>query len=388
MNVAIGWKQIAVLLIALALCVVGWVQSPEAFFVGYLAAVMLPWSISIGSLTFMIIYSLTGGKWAEAAWPWLTMNARLMPLVAVLFVPVLVGAAEIYPWANSDVLQQFENTANRQWYFQLPFFIGRSVFYFVIWCGLSWLVTRSGTRQEFRHTPDWSTDLATSATKLNQGVAGLSLIAILLTVTWAGMDWVMSFDPFFASTLFGALIGIGAMLAGMSAAVGGVSFQLACSGDRNLDAYPTDKARGDLSSLLLAFLMLWAYFSFAHFLIMWSGDLPIEAAFYVARNEGLWKYVTPVMSLFGFVIPFLCLLSYDFKRTPKLVGSLAIALLVVRQIELCWMVLPVTSGSEFSGMHWGLLPTIVLLSGLYLAGLAWQMQTHVPAANEETRHVE
>lgn len=387
MSTNLRWKISVAVLLVLILCVAAWLQSPRVFFVSYLTAVMLPWSVSVGSLALMLVYSLTGGKWAEEAWPGLAMNARLMPLVAILFIPVLVGASQIYPWANSDVLTQFENTGHRQWYFQMPFFVGRTVLYFVIWTGLSLLVVRS------RMQP------------LNQGVAGLALIAILLTLTWAGMDWVMSFDPFFASTLFGALIGIGAMLAGMSAAVIGVCFGAGrqrwmsdtpgVPGSRGVsDPWASetsiidDKPLADLSSLLLAFLMLWAYLSFSHFLIMWTGDLPGEAAFYVARNEGVWKWLTPLMSLLGFVVPFLCLLSYDFKRTPQYVGSLAVALLVVRQIELCWMVLPVTKGSPYAGFHWSLLPTVMLASGLYIAGLAWQLRHDASLADAEVSHVE
>ncbi len=155
-----------------------------------------------------------------------------------------------------------------------------------------------------------------------QAVAGLGLIAILLTVTWAGIDWVMSFDPFFTSTLFGAMIGIGAMLAAMSATVAAVCFWQPLHG-----AATDDKTIGDLSNLLLAFLMLWAYFSFAHFLIMWSGDLPIEASFYLARTAGIWGWIAPLLSIGGFVVPFLCLLSHDFKRSPRKVGTLAMCLL-------------------------------------------------------------
>lgn len=374
MTSKIGWKQTIVLLLALVLCIVAWVQSPRVFFVSYLTAVLLPWSVSIGSLALMLIYSLTGGKWAQAAWPVLTINAKLMPLVAILFIPVLIGASEIYPWANSDVLTQFENTGHRQWYFEMPFFVIRTMAYFALWIGLSVLAGKNPIRP------------------INQGLAGLGLIAILLSVTWAAMDWVMSFDPFFASTLFGALIGIGAMLAGMSAAVMGVCFgpqaQRRTTGvEKNESGEIEDKPLADLSSLLLAFLMLWAYLSFGHFLIMWTGNLPIEAAFYVARNEGVWKWLTPVMSLLGFVVPFLCLLSYDFKRTPLYVGGLAVALLVVRQIELCWMVLPVTQGSEYAGFHWCLLPTIILLSGLYVAGLNWQLPPTTSVAHEEVSDV-
>ena len=190
-----------------------------------------------------------------------------MPLVALLFVPWLFGIDLIYPWANSDILTQYENTENRQWFYQTPFYIWRTIFYFAVWTTLAWLCVGVRPPQLSGKTLDWPPSRVAGG----QPVAGLGIIAVLLTITWAGFDWVMSFDPFFGSTLFGALLGMGGMLAAMSAVVAAVCFWPPLH-DASLD----DKTIGDLSSLLLAFLMLWAYFSFAHLLIMWTGNLPLE----------------------------------------------------------------------------------------------------------------
>lgn len=352
------WLIIAAI-VAAALCWAVWLAAPRQFFLAYLAAVLLPWSVSMGSLALMLTFALTGGKWARASWPWLAMNARLMPLVALLFVPWLLGVGQIYPWANSDLLERFEHTANRQWYFQTPFYIGRTVFYFVTWSALAWAATRLPSRQADR--PQEEADPRVLG---GQPIAGLGLIAVLLTVTWAGIDWIMSFDPFFKSTLFGALIGMGGMLAAMSAVVAAV-----CFWPRLHDAAIDDKTIGDLSSLLLAFLMLWAYFSFSHFLIMWSGDLPVEARFYAVRTRGPWGWISPSLAVGGFVLPFLCLLSYDLKRSPRKVGTLALFLLAVRLVELWWMVLPASGGEPGAGLHWAAVPATVAVVAVYLAAL-------------------
>ena len=111
-----------VFIAALLGCAIAWWSSPAAFHKAWLSAAMLPWSISVGSLTLMLIACLTGGRWGVAAWPWLSVSARSMPLVALIFVPWLLGAFVIYPWANSDLLAQFENTENRQWLYQMPFY--------------------------------------------------------------------------------------------------------------------------------------------------------------------------------------------------------------------------------------------------------------------------
>lgn len=388
-------------------CVLAWWIAPQQFYIAWLAACLLPWSVSIGSLTFMLVANLTGGRWASAAWPWLAINARLMPLVAFLFVPWLFGISSIYPWANSDILAQFENTENRQWLFQLPFFIGRTIFYFALWSSLAWLATGRRSTAEFvddcintfhqstesrgiqRRLDGVASDaeqmLATPAMQLNPAIAGLGLIAILLTVTWASIDWVMSFDPFFTSTLFGALVGIGAMLASISATVAAVCFWKPLH-----DASVNETAIADLSNLMLAFLMLWAYFSFAHFLIMWSGNLPIEASFYLNRRTGVWGWIAPILSVAGFIVPFLCLLSSAFKRSPRKVGALAISLLLVRMVELWWIVLPAGQRATYSGLHWSTIPVTVLIVAVYWIGFAWMASetSRLDAPRmDEVRHV-
>ncbi|MCA9156733.1 MAG: hypothetical protein KDA72_00320 [Planctomycetales bacterium] len=368
------------LLILLAIAVLGslaaWWFAPQPFFMAWLAACMLPWSISVGSLTLMLIVCLTGGRWGTAAWPWLAINARLMPLVAILFIPWMFGISIIYPWANSDILTQFENTENRQWLFQVPFTIGRTVFYFAVWTGLAWFATGGASIKQLVADLPQSYEKAGEKRKIatppeagkSTAVAGLGLIAILLTVTWSGIDWVMSFDPFFTSTLFGALIGVGAMLAAMSAAVAAVCFWKPLQA-----ASVDDRAIADLSNLLLTFLMLWAYFSFAHFLIMWSGDLPEEAAFYVARKSGLWGWIAPILSMGGFLVPFMCLFSRNFKSDPTKVGTLAVSLLLVRVVELWWMVLPAARGSNATGLPWATLPATLAVAAIYVLSLWWMM---------------
>lgn len=346
----------------LLVCSILWLVQQKAFHAAWLAALLVPWSVALGSLALMLIACLTGGRWAVAAWPWLTIQARMIPLLTLAFVPFFLGMSQLYPWADPDFFAQFENTQHRQWFYQ-PWFVGiRGLFYCGIWSGISLLVVG----------PFWKVG-GTEALRMRggQGVAGLSLVALALTATWAGIDWIMSFDPFFMSTLFGMLIGAGALLAGTSGAVAAVCFL------KPLEAFRSDKkVMSYLSNLLLAMLMIWAYLSFAHFLIMWTGDLPDEAAFYQARNAGLWGWVTPVMSLTGFVLPFFCLLSRDFKCDPRKVGSLAIGLIGVRQVELWWMIFPDVQLDDWRALLWTVPPVTLAVLGLYAISIHWLLKRY------------
>ncbi len=383
-------RFLVVAIIAAVVCVVSWSLAAKHFFVAYLAAAMLPWSVSVGSLGLVLLIILTGGQWGRAAWPWLVMNARLMPIVGLLFIPVLLGIDTIYPWAQSDILNQFDHTENRRWFYETPFFVGRTVFYFVVWSSLAWMtrtvaVDARATANEPPRTRRsvFAEPLGDEATILGgQAVAGLGAVATLLTITWAGIDWVMSFDPFFGSTIFGALIGMGAMLSAMSGVVAAICFWpplQECSRD--------DKTAGDLGGLLLAFLMLWAYFSFAQFLIMWMGNLPQESHFYAIRTVGVWGWVSPLLCLLGFAVPFLCLLSHHFKRTPRRIGMLAVGLLLIRMVELWWMVLPADGDPSGANLTWAIVPATIAAVAFYLAALSWFAGRATAAVQAEAEHV-
>lgn len=345
---------------ALAFCVLAGIMAPTQFLMSWLTAILWPWSVSLGSLILLLIPVLTGGRWSEPVWDRLALHARLMPLVALFFLPVLFGISQIYPWSEPDYFAGLDNVSHRQWLLQSGFFIGRTALYFAIWIVLVWLVAGSLFRPRRKQVSAEGQILIPGG----QAAAGLGLIAILISVTWAAMDWIMSLDPFFTSTLFGALIGIGTLLTAMAAAIAGRVFW-PIDDHSSLDP----KVLNDLGNLLLAFVMLWAYFSLAQYLIMWSGDLPQEAAFYQRRITGIWSWITPILATGGFFIPLGCLLSRDFKRDPVKLGYLALFLLLVRLVELSWMVLPGGHRTPLVGFHWSLIPALVAVSGCYLLAM-------------------
>ncbi|MEZ6087834.1 MAG: hypothetical protein R3C05_07395 [Pirellulaceae bacterium] len=252
------------------------------------------------------------------------------PIKRVHDAPILCGIHWLYPWTDSNLFIPYENTTNRQWYYQPAFFIGRSVAYFLTW-----------------------TMLVLFVQSRSAAVAGFSLVLILLSITWASMDWIMSFHPFFTSTLLGVIVGAGAMLSALAYGLHGY-----CRSNHKIHEAALDNVEeraksanvlstmNDLSGLLFAFLMIWAYLVFSQFLIMWNGNLPTEAHYYAIRNQGGWRFVTPLVAIIGFVVPFCCLLSSRFKRSTRWIGGLAIGLIMLRLAELAWMILPADDGGN------------------------------------------
>ena len=343
-------------LVGMAACIGLGVYDPKRFFAAYLAAILWPWSVSIGSLALLLIQVLTGGRWGVSLWPWLVVNVRLMPLVALMFVPWFLGLQWIYPWMDPNYFAGMERVSHRELYYSLTFFGLRTLVYFAIWCGLSAMVA-------FRRTGN-QPSLANGAPVVGGHLtAGLGLVCVILSVTWAAFDWIMSFDPTFASTLFGGLIAIGALLAAYSTA-------LACNYFGKTKQELSEKVRADHGNLLLTFVMLWAYFTFAHFLIMWSGDLPIEAHFYLQRTQGVWQSITPLLFVAIAVVPLICLLSSRFKRSTTCLAGLAIWIAFFRCPELCWFVTPAAEPAHAAQFNWFVFPTMLTVIACYLLSMA------------------
>jgi hypothetical protein len=226
----------------------------------------------------------------------------------------------------------------------VPFFIGRAVVYFAIWglCGAlltSW--SDAQDRGELAVDP--------ADTVRFRKVSAPGLLIYVITMTFASVDWIMSLDPHWYSTIFGFILVAGQGLAGFALVIAVLA---AISRAEPLASYLRPRLHFlDLGKLLLAFVMLWAYFSFSQLLIIWAGNLPEEIPFFYNRFRGGWQYVSLVILLGHFALPFALLLSRDLKRHPSLLAKVAIGILVMRVIDLVWLVEPMFPHTGFP-IHW------------------------------------
>jgi hypothetical protein len=305
---------------AAVVCALAAVAWPSAVVRAYLPAFLFAWGLSIGCLGLGLLYRMTGGRWGRAGLPFIESGLRLVPATALLFLPVAVGLAAVYPWTDPHFFDGFEGVAHRRMYLTTGFFLLRAAGYFVLWSVLAFAAARG-----------WA-------------VSGLSMVLLVVSVTWAVMDWGMSIDPWFASSIWGALIGAGCGMSALAAVCVGVA---ALPGNPTLPPDAPKEALGDLGSLLLAFVMLWTYMAFSQFLIIWSGNLPDEADWYVRRSVGGWQWLIILIALGGFALPFAALLSRDLKRKPALLAAVAGLVLVMNYLLLCWHVLPEYSPGRF-----------------------------------------
>ncbi|MFY9977337.1 MAG: hypothetical protein WAK22_03840, partial [Candidatus Sulfotelmatobacter sp.] len=265
---------------------------PQEFFRAYLLGFMCWLGLALGSMAILMIRHLTGGGWGTVIRRILGAAMRTLPLLAVLFIPLFFGIHRIYIWAQPlsnipdlhfrEHLEKLTRT-----YLSIGFFIGRAVFYFAIWNLLSFLLSKWSKQTDHSNAPDNSGRF--------KAVSGPGLILYAFTIGFAAIDWMMSLDPSWVSTMFGLIILIGQLLSAMCFAV--VVERILVDYRPMSEMLKPDFVH-DHGKWMLTFIMVWAYFSFSQWLIIWAGNLPAEISFYLRRLRDGWGWIGLFLVLF------------------------------------------------------------------------------------------
>ena len=347
--------------IAMVILLLGALLNRDKFFQAYLIGFTFWTGIAVGSLALLMLQHLTGGGWGFVIRRVLEAATRTLPLMAFLFVPIILGAHSLYPWMREEDLAKHEIIRFKSPYLNLPFYTARAVIYFGVWIVLAFLLNRWSLAQD-RTADRWFT-------KAMRVLSGPGMVFLIFTVTFAAIDWYMSLEPAWSSTIYGFIYVASWTLSALAFVIAAMA---GLSKDEPLKHVVAPLHFHDLGKLLLALVMLWAYFAFSQYLIIWSGNLPEEIGWYLIRTRGAWGVIIVAVVILHFAFPFLFLLSRSLKRNPQRLVQVAILILVMRIIDLLWMLKPAFSGEHFS-LNWMDIVSPVAFGGLWLAMFAWQL---------------
>jgi hypothetical protein len=296
----------------------------------------------------------------------------------LLVLPLLFGLPRLYEWARPELVAADELLRHKSAYLNVPFFIGRMVLYFAVWLTLAYFLNKWSAEQDRTAEP--------SIAERFTALSAPGLILYGLTATFASVDWVMSREPHWYSTVYGMLFMVGQVLTTLAFVIGAT---MMLSEHEPVSAVAAAPKLQDLGNLMLAFVMLWAYLGFSQFLIIWAGNLPEEVIWYKHRLSGGWAVVAFLLVAFHFAVPFLLLLSRRIKRHARLLGKVAIAMAAIRLLDLLWVVLPAHGGSEFH-LHWLNLAVPVAMGGFWIALFVNRLKTRplVPVNDPQLLSVE
>ncbi|RMF65916.1 MAG: hypothetical protein D6743_07220 [Calditrichaeota bacterium] len=356
-------KALVVGVLGLAFCGVGAYLHPEQFFKSYLLGYMFWIGLALGSLALLALHHLVGGGWGFSIQRLLESSTRTLPLLAILFIPFVFGMRELYSWARPEVVAADKLLQHKSLYLNVPFFWIRAAGYFGVWLVLAFFLNR------------WSGELDKSGEiKLchrMRTLSGPTILLYVLTLTFASIDWVMSLDAHWFSTIFGFMFVVGQAVLTMAFVIV-VLGRLAPH--KPLSDLVETKHFHDLGNLLMAFIMLWAYISFSQFLIIWSGNLPEEIPWYLDRMHGGWQWIALLIVLFHFAVPFILLLSRRNKRRLEILSKVALALIFMRMVDLFWIVVP-NFHPDGIRVHWLDAAALVGIGGLWLALFVRQLKS-------------
>jgi hypothetical protein len=337
-------------------------SNPTQFFQSYLMGYMLVLGITLGCLAVAMIHQLSGGAWGVLIRRPIGAAVRVLPVLTLLFLPIALGMPHLYEWTHADVVARSEVLQHKHLYLNTPFFLLRAVLYFGVWNALSYFLNAWSLEQD--RTGD------ARISRRMQRLSGAGLVAYGLTITFASFDWLMSLEPQWFSTIYGVLIMGGQGLSAMAFLIIAIVW---LSGRPPLRGLVVPAYLHDLGNLLLAFVMLWAYFSFSQYLIIWSGNLPEEIAWYLHRLQTGWRAVGLALVVFHFVVPFCLLLSRRMKREGQLIVLVASLILLARLIDLFWLIAPEFHRDGIALSWLDVLLPLTLLS-VWLGCFVWQLR--------------
>ncbi|MBI3400852.1 MAG: hypothetical protein HY048_05475 [Acidobacteria bacterium] len=307
----------------------GLFMEPTQFLQSYLMAYMLWLGVTLGCLALGMVHQLSGGGWGVVIRRPIGAATRVLPVMTGLFLPIAFGMFRLYSWTNLDLVAHDEALRHKHLYLNAPFFLARAAFYFLVWNTLTYFLNAWSLEQDTTAEPGLARRM--------QKLSAAGLLGYGLTITFASFDWLMSLEPHWFSTIYGVLIMGGQALSALAVLIVVLVW---LSRRAPLDKIVVAAHFHDLGNLMLAFIMLWAYFSFSQYLIIWSGNLPTEIAWYLHRLQTGWRAVGVTLILFHFVVPFLLLLSRAMKREPRTIVVVAGGILVARLVDLFWLIAP------------------------------------------------
>lgn len=348
-------------------CVLGFMSDSQEFFRSYLPAWIFWFDIVAGSLAILMLQYVTGGEWGLLVRRPLGAAARTMVVMALLFIPVALGVTKIYSWATPEAAHDPLIHVKSPWLNTTGWLI-RAVIFFAIWIIWAWRIRRLST--------SFYEDRSPYKELSRRKWAAAGILMIVFTLTLASVDWMMSLEPKWYSSMYGISFTVGC---GLSAFAFVTFFLTLIARTEAMSNVIKPSHFRDLGNLMLAFTMLWAYTAFSQFLLVWYGNLKEEVPYYLIREHGTWGIMAALLIIFHFFLPFVMLLMRAIKDRPETIRIVTMIILVMRFVDIYWLTAPAHYGTHFY-FSWMTIAAFAAVGGIWLWAFIQQLkgQTVIP----------
>ncbi|HEY3911561.1 MAG TPA: hypothetical protein VGM07_16990 [Stellaceae bacterium] len=343
---AINLAALALLLLGAAGCIVGAALDATGFFRAWLCSFLLWVGVPLAGVTLVLVHDLTGGRWMATARPMLNAAIATMPLATLAGIPAFIGLHSLYSWTHPAP------SLGNVFYLNSTAFYLRYAIDVVLWNLLA-AYALFGPRDE-----------AEPIAPALSWLSGIGLVLLAFSAGFASIDWILSLEPTFWSSVFPMIAGTGWFNTGLALVLLVVALAGGPLGSRR-------DHMADLASILLATTIFWAYVEFCQFLIIWEENLSDEIPWYLIRMAGVWQPAAVVAAVLGFFVPFFALVSQPGKRSRSTVAAICVLILVASIADKWWLVLPVFRSA---GPFWLDAAAILALGALILLLLLWWLR--------------
>ncbi len=344
----------ALLGVGAIIIIASFVVNRERAMFDYLWMYMYLISIAIGSLMLVCLEYLVGATWSTPFRRVSEFLAACTPVLIILALPLIYGMHDLYHWMNTDAVQSDEILKGKSPYLNLQFFVIRVAFCLVVWAVFYLLFIRNSEKQD--ETKD------AKLTKRNITLSVIFTPLFVITMTIAAIDWMMSLEPHWYSTIIGIYYFSGSIVAAFSATTLATVF---LKEGGYFPARITNQHYYSLGTLMFGFNIFWTYIAFSQFLLMWYADLPEETFWFIQRLNNGWEYVSFGLLLIHFVIPFLVLMPRSAKTNPRTLKIMAVWMLFAHALDLYWLIIP-TYGKDGPVFGWMELGMPLTIAGLLI----------------------
>lgn len=347
--------------IGILLFIVGTALSLIAFFVdqeraifNYLVTYMMILSIGLGSLFLIALEYIAGADWSTPIRRIPEFFAMLLPVLFVLVIPILVFNHDLFHWAHKEAVAEDKILQGKAPYLNESFFFIRTFVFIGLWSLFFWILTKNSRKQD--ETKDQS------LTKKNIRFSAIFVLIFALSLTFTAIDFMMSLEPHWFSTIYGVYYFAGTVVAAL-AAITIVVVKLKEKG--YFAPWMTDDHLFSLGALLFAFINFWAYIAFSQFMLIWYADLPEETFWFLTRWNGGWVFISLLLIVVHFLVPYFALLTQPSKMNPKRLKFIAVWLLFAHLLDIFWLVMP-NMGTMKNGYVFSWIDLVFPISGLGL----------------------
>lgn len=343
--------------------VAGWLLWSDHFYQSYLLGWLLWVGLTVGCLGILLLHHLVSGAWGHVIQRMVESGTRNIALMGLLFVPIILGMGKLFPWTDDARVAASHVLQHKTGYLNSTFFIVRAAAFFLFWGGVAAFLRKQSAEQDKKADP--------GRLRSMKIVSGPAMVVFVLTATLASVDWIMSLEPEWYSTIFGMSFIVGATLTALSFCILVLS---RVAGEKPYAGLLTSRHAHHLGNLLFAFTILWAYMAFSQYLIIWSGNLPEDNMWYLSRTLTSWNVIAATLLVGHFFVPFFIMLSRKSKRSLSNLRWIAALIFVMRLVDLFWLTAPAFSPTAFS-VHPLDIVAPVAIGGVWVALFARWLKT-------------